>query len=254
MKDVLCLARRGFSLIELMVVLVIMGLLMTFALDQYTKDVEFTKRTRARMDLEELAKSVRLYNIREEKSFSVATFTQQALATFIGTYLESTPPLDPWGHPYKHKCELGILYSFGPDGRDGFDDPTATMSDDVVMRYLPDGFYMTKAEYVDLNRNNQIDFGDAIEVFFSRPAKFRGVSQFDFQTQDPAKALGSSMVNAASSGMSLQIVFSPTILPTLEMGKTKLLIRPYQEGIRDCSAEAVPPATDVAVIINRRKN
>lgn len=237
-----------------MVVLVIMGLLMTFALDQYTKDVEFTKRTRARMDLEELAKSVRLYNIREEKTFSVATFTQQALATFVGTYLESTPPMDPWGHPYKHKSELGILYSLGPDGDDGFDDPTATMSDDVVMRYLPEGFYMTKAEYVDLNRNNQIDFGDAIEVFFSRPGRFRSVSQFNFETQEPSKALGDAMVSAASSGLSLQIVFSPPNLPKIEIGKTKLLIRPFQEGIRDCSAEAVAPATDVAVIVNRRKN
>lgn len=246
--------RRGFSLVELMVVLVIMGLLITFAIDQYTKDIEYAKRTRARMDLEELAKSVRLYNIREEKSFTVATFTQQALATFVGTYLESTPPLDPWGRPYRHKSDLGIVYSLGPDGRDGYSDPTATMSDDVVLRYLPEGFYLTKAEYVDANRNNQVDFGDWIEVFFSRPAKFRNATTFDFVTQDPPKAFGDAFVNVASSGISLQIVFSPSIPPRFEIGKTKILVRPFQDGIVDCSAESVAPATDVAVIIMRRRN
>lgn len=243
---------RGFSLVELMVVLLIMGTLLIFAVDQYLANIKYVQFKRALVDLEEIAKTVRLYQIREEKPFPVATFSMKALGSLVGTYFEKVPPLDPWGRVYLHNPKLGLVYSLGEDGIDGFSE-YGTSSDDVVTWYFPRNFFIKKAEYVDANRNNQIDFGDFIEITFSRPAKLLGANAFDFISSRPSGALNNTKIEAEPEGNSLKVIFIPPVLPDLILGETMVAPRPDACKIIDFSN---PPASldkSIEVVISPRK-
>lgn len=234
-----------------MVVLLIMGLLLVFAIEEYMKHIEQARVTKAKADLEVLTRAVRLYMLKEEKTFEVATFTKRYLGNFIGTYLESDPPNDPWERPYFHRPELGVLYSFGPDGIDGYSGRLST--DDVVIHYLPSGFYITKAEYIDQNRNNQIDIGDLLEITLSRPGRFYSPTIFDFVASDPAQAFGSARVLAASQGQTLQIEFAPPVPPRMTIGKTTIAPREFIDSIMDFSRPPERLASSPAAVIQRRR-
>lgn len=244
--------RSGFSLIELMVVLLIIGLLMVFAIDEYLKHIERARETKARADLEALSKAVRMYTLKEERPFEVATFSKLYLGNFIGNYLEKDPPNDPWDRPYYNRPELGILYSWGSDGIDGYA-PNRISTDDVIFHYLPTGFYLTRAEYIDNNRNNRIDFGDLLELSLSRPGKLISPIVFDFVSSYPAQAFGSAKVIAASQGQTLQIEFAAPVLPTFEVGKTLVSPREFIDSIVDFSRPPIRLASSPAVVIQRRK-
>ncbi len=249
----LSIDKCGFSLIELLVVVFILGGILIFAADQYISDVEYVRKKRAMTELEEIAKTIRLYNIREDRPFTVATLSASSLGSMIGTYFEKEPPADPWGRAYRHNAELGVAYSIGPDAIDGFKEPAADSGDDVAAWYLPRGFFITKAEWVDVNKNINVDFGDYIEVFFSRPGKVLNPTPFDFLTGKPEKALGSAVIGSSEKTQSIQIILSPPVMGKLKVGETTIRPRPFIESIRDFSA--VPQILDssVEVPIIRRK-
>jgi general secretion pathway protein G len=245
-------SRVGFSLIELMVTLIILSVIIVFAIQEYEQHIVAAKAARARNDLEDLAKAVRLYNIREEKPFEIGTFTAQYLGTFVGTYLETAPPLDPWGKPYLHAPELGVIYSCGPNL---VDETTnfAGKSDDLVYHYLPADFYVTRAEYVDANRNGQIDMGDEVEISFSRPARMEGVSLFDFRTVNPENAFGSAKVVAPAKGRSLKIFFGPPLPPRIKIGETKIQVFYDIQSVVDFSSPPMPLKSLEDVVIQRKR-
>lgn len=228
--------RNGFSLIELLIVLLVISTILIFAVEQYKRYVEDAKISRAMADLDELVKSVRLYNIREGKGFAVATFSIEHLGSFVGTYLEKEPPKDPWGNFYQHSTALGAIYSLGPNG---YPDVLAKVAsgpvDDVVVRYLPEKFFITKAEFVDANLNNLIDFGDYIDVKFSRPAIINDPVVMDFETYYPERALGSAVVSATSDEYVARISFVPPGLPNIELGETIIQPREFIGSIIDKS-------------------
>ncbi len=235
-----------------MVTLLILGVILVFAIHEYEDHIMSAKIARCRNDLEDLAKAVRWYNIREEKPFTIGTFTPQYLGAFIGTYLETAPPKDPWGQPFRHQPDLGVIYSCGPNMIDETAD-ARPLSDDLVHYYLPADFYITKAEFIDATRNNQIDFGDEVEITFSRPARMEGVSLFDFVTVGPENAFGSAKVMAPAKGTSLKIVFSPPLPPKIRLGETR--IKPYYDisSVVDCGSPPRRLGGVEAVVIQRRK-
>lgn len=245
-------SRNGFSLIELMVVLLIMSTLLIFAVEEYKRHIADAQITRARADIEELVKSVRLYNIRESRNFELKVFSPQALGNFVGTYLEKEPPRDPWGNYYYHSADLGVVFSAGPDGK-----PQTTViassSDDVVMAYLPSGFFMTRAEYVDANLNNVIDFGDHIDIRFSRPAKLLAPMVVDFVTHNPDKALGSAIIEPGDNSFYARIIFSPPFLPVIRFGETRIYPRDFITSIVDMSPEPQNLQKFEGVFIEKRK-
>lgn len=244
--------RSGFSLIELMIVVCIIASLSVLAIKEYGSHIDEAKRVKARTDLEELANAIRRFQLKEEKPFAVDAFVPNKLATFVGTYLEKLPPLDPWGHAYRNNPNLGVVYSLGANGIDDVAVTGSGPADDIFVRYLPEGFYINKAEYVDTNRNNVVDYGDVIEVSFTRPAKMSNVSAFDFQTEDPDKALGSVVPICASEGMTLQLIFAPPIEPKVQIGKTKIRVRDFCDSITDFSNPPQALASEPAVVITRK--
>ena len=125
---------RGFTLIELMVVIVILGILAGLIIPRIMGRPEEARRIKARIQMESIETALKLYKL---DSGSYPT-TEQGLQSLIeapsvgelpkawreGGYLEKGKlPKDPWGNDYVYLCP-GLqgevdLSSYGADGEPG---------------------------------------------------------------------------------------------------------------------------------------
>ena len=122
--------QRGFTLLELLVVMVIIGLLAGFVAPRYFAQVGKSEVKAARAQIDALDKALEQYRIDvghlpTSAQGLVALNTQpQGEQNWAGPYLKKELPLDPWGNPYNY-VEPGThnndfdLFSFGKDGREG---------------------------------------------------------------------------------------------------------------------------------------
>lgn len=245
---------KGFTLVELLLVLLILGLILFFAIEEYLKAIDTARIGKAKADIEELIKAVRLHNIKENNRFLVEVFSPNKLGSFVGNYLEKDAPLDPWGNYYRHSPNLGIVYSCGPNKKSEVDTKIAE-SDDIVINYYPKELFITKAEYVDLNQNNQIDFNDYIELTFSRPAIIDEAIGLDFDTANPEKALGTVSIKADEKNpLKARITLIPPIASHFIIGETTILPREYIESIYDYSPAHLRLQRFDALKITKRRN
>lgn len=121
--------QRGFTLLELLVVMVIIGLLAGYVGPKYFSQIGKSEVKAARAQLDALGKALDQFRLDTGHYPS----TEQGLATLVerpaneakwaGPYLTKAVPLDPWGHPYVFIApgEHGEydLLSYGKDGRPG---------------------------------------------------------------------------------------------------------------------------------------
>src|SRR4051812_19424030 len=123
------LKTRGFTLLELLVVIVIVGLLAGYVAPRYFSQVGKSEVQVAKAQIEALEKALdqfRLDNRRypsAEEGLEALTAKPSAAANWSGPYLKKAVPQDPWGHPYVYrvpgeKSEFQ-LFSYGRDGRAG---------------------------------------------------------------------------------------------------------------------------------------
>jgi len=111
--------QRGFTLIEIMVVVVILAVLGALVVPKILENVDKARVTRAQSDIRAIQTALDLYRL---DNFKYPT-TEQGLAALVkqpvdptitnyrsGGYL-STVPKDPWNNPYQY-------ISPGTDGRD----------------------------------------------------------------------------------------------------------------------------------------
>ena len=124
--------RRGFTLVELLVVLVILGLIAGFATPQVIKFLGKAKADAARVQVERLSGVLDLYRL-EVGRYPTSGEGLEALlealvdaANWNGPYLKKADALtDPWGLPYAYQSpgEHGDydLYTLGADGAEGGD-------------------------------------------------------------------------------------------------------------------------------------
>lgn len=113
-------AQEGFTLIEIMVVILIIGLLATLVVQSLRGSVDRAKRTKAMADISELRTALDRYYI-DNGSYPT---TEQGLQSLVdppggqGTGYVAHIPLDPWGHPYFYQSDGNTytLKSFGADG------------------------------------------------------------------------------------------------------------------------------------------
>jgi general secretion pathway protein G len=130
--------RRGFSLIELLLVLVILSVLAAIVVPKFTGVSEKARVTKAESEIANMGTALSRFEI-EVGRFPTSEEGLQALVTspgglpegkWAGPYLEKGVPKDPWGNAYVYRYPGANnlngydLYSMGPDGRDGNDDIT----------------------------------------------------------------------------------------------------------------------------------
>lgn len=121
--------RKGFTLLELLVVIVIIGLLASYVGPKYFAQLGKSEIVVAKAQIGAFEKALdnfRLDNGRYPMAEEglTALVTKPATATkWNGPYLKKEIPLDPWGNPYLYripgsKGDFDLL-SYGKDGRPG---------------------------------------------------------------------------------------------------------------------------------------
>jgi general secretion pathway protein G len=122
--------QAGFTLIELMVVLVIIGVLAALIVPNVLDRAEDARATAARTDVNNLMQALKLYKL-DNQRYPTTEQGLQALMAKPTTgpippnwkpYVEKLPQ-DPWNHPYQYlnpgvKGEIDVM-SFGADGQAG---------------------------------------------------------------------------------------------------------------------------------------
>jgi len=123
--------QRGFTLIELMVVLSILAMLAALVVPRLFKNVDKGKVNAAKAQISSLESALDSYRL-DVGSYPTTQMGLEALQTkpagvdkWDGPYLKKEVPLDPWSHPYIYKSpgDHGDydLMSYGADGQPGGD-------------------------------------------------------------------------------------------------------------------------------------
>jgi len=125
-------AQKGFTLIEIMVVVVILGILAAVVVPRIMDRPDEARVVKAKQDIRMLESALNLYKL---DNFNYPS-TQQGLDALVakpsgdpeprnykaGGYVQSLPK-DPWGNPYQYlspgtKGEIDV-FSYGRDGKPG---------------------------------------------------------------------------------------------------------------------------------------
>lgn len=123
-------ANGGFTLLELLVVMVIIGLLAGFVAPRYFAQVGKSRVKAARAQIDALDKALEQYRIdvghlpSTEEGLAALNVAPAGTTNWDGPYLQKGVPLDPWGKPYvyaapgTHQNDFD-LQSYGRDGQPG---------------------------------------------------------------------------------------------------------------------------------------
>ena len=116
--------RAGFTLIEILLVVVIIGMLAGIAAVAVPRNIEKARRAKAAADISSIGLAINSYYMEEGKYPQ----SLDLLTSGDDPYLEKGIPKDPWKNPYvyafpgSHKPLKFDLYSYGMDGVASEDD------------------------------------------------------------------------------------------------------------------------------------
>jgi len=124
-----CRPDAGFTLLELLVVMVIIGLLAGLVAPRYFAQVGKSNTKVARAQINSLEQALEQFRIdvgrfpSTEEGLEALNSPPPSAEGWAGPYLKKAIPLDPWGQPYLYQqpgtnSEMD-LYSYGNDGRPG---------------------------------------------------------------------------------------------------------------------------------------
>ena len=128
----------GFTLLELLVVMVIIGLLAGIVAPRYFSQVGKSRVKAARAQIDSLDKALEQFRIdtgrlpSTEEGLAALNSAPPGMTNWEGPYLKRAVPPDPWGHPYvyvqpgTHQNDFD-LESYGRDGQPGGSDEDADL-------------------------------------------------------------------------------------------------------------------------------
>ncbi|MFY8300052.1 type II secretion system major pseudopilin GspG [Pseudoalteromonas sp. SS15] len=139
--------QSGFSLLEVMVVLVIIGMILSIVAPNIMGQQEEAALDKASLDIQQLEDAMNMYKLKNKKYPT----TEQGLEALVTkTTIDPVPrrfpeggfisklPEDPWGNPYQlvSPGEMGKIdiFSMGPDGEVGTDDDIGNWTDEDEVR------------------------------------------------------------------------------------------------------------------------
>lgn len=129
-----CPAQRAFTLIELLLVLVILGILAAIVVPKFSGRTEQARKTAAQSQISIFGNALDAFEVdvgyypKGQNGLQDLVAAPRDAKDWKGPYLQGEIPLDPWGNPYRYECPgrqnpNGYdLFSVGPDGRDGTED------------------------------------------------------------------------------------------------------------------------------------
>ncbi|MFT3787658.1 MAG: type II secretion system major pseudopilin GspG [Tepidisphaeraceae bacterium] len=127
-------AHSAFTLIELLLVLVILGVLAALVVPKFTNRSQQARETAAKSDITTVETALKAFEIdcgrfpSSEEGLGALLTAPTGVQGWKGPYIERGMPKDPWGNEYQYKFPgtqnpSGFdLFSTGPDGREGNDD------------------------------------------------------------------------------------------------------------------------------------
>jgi type II secretion system protein G len=104
----------GFSLIELLIVVAIIGIIATIAVPQLLDAIDRGRQRRSMADMRNIATANGTYRVDEGEYAS-------ALSDLSPTYMQVVPSGDGWANAWQYSLSSGsyTLESYGSDGADG---------------------------------------------------------------------------------------------------------------------------------------
>lgn len=131
-------AKRGFTLLELLVVMVIIGLLAGIVAPQYFLQIGKSSTKVARAQIESLGQALDQYRLdvgrypTQDQGLNALRDAPANVPQWRGPYLKRAVPADPWGHAYVYQQpgqhgEYDLL-SLGSDGQPGGDGDAADVT------------------------------------------------------------------------------------------------------------------------------
>lgn len=119
----------GFTLLELLVVMVIIGMLVGYVAPKFFSQIGKSEIKTARAQIDGLEKSLDQYRLdvghypSTEQGLGALNERPSGEAQWAGPYMKKKLPKDPWGHDYLYKYpgdhgEFDLL-SYGKDGQTG---------------------------------------------------------------------------------------------------------------------------------------
>ncbi|MEQ1601807.1 MAG: type II secretion system major pseudopilin GspG [Methylophilaceae bacterium] len=128
----------GFTLLELLVVMVIIGLLVGIVAPRYFNQLGASEVKTAAAQISALTKALDVYRLdtghypTQENGLQALTIAPNNESKWRGPYIEKAVPQDPWGQPYQYRVpgekREYDLYSYGKDGKPGGTEDNADIS------------------------------------------------------------------------------------------------------------------------------
>lgn len=122
-------AQKGFTLLELLVVLLIIALLAGYVGPKLFSQVDKAKVKTAQAQMKTIGDALTQFRLdtgsypTADQGLDALTKAPQGTNNWNGPYLAKTVPADPWGHAYQYhvpgRDSEADIVSFGRDGREG---------------------------------------------------------------------------------------------------------------------------------------